>query len=112
MATSWGSSSNVAILGSRISIRGGIGLALWEVSDVTEALALEATPRSGLSVMIAVRVETPDAVDVLHDELVSKGVSIVQPPTTHPWNARTTYFKDPDGHLWELYSWIDNPRTL
>ena len=91
---------------------GGIGLALWEVSDVTEALALEATPRSGLPVMIAVRVETPDAVDALHDELVSKGVPIVQTPTTHPWNARTTYFKDPDGNLWEIYSWIDNPRTL
>ena len=90
----------------------GVGLALWEVSDVTQALALAETPRQGLSVMVAVRVETADAVDALHDELATKGVTIVQAPTTHAWNARTTYFSDPDGNLWEIYAWVDAPRTL
>ena len=90
----------------------GVGLALWEVSDVTRALALADTPRQGLSAMVAVRVETADAVDALHDELASKGVRIVQPPTTHPWNARTTYFSDPDDNLWEIYAWVGAPRTV
>ena len=90
----------------------GVGLALWEVSDVTHALELEKTPRQGLSAMVAVRVETADAVDALHDELAAKGVTIVQPPTTHAWNARTTYFSDPDGNLWEIYAWVDAPRTI
>ena len=90
----------------------GVGLALWEVSDVTQALELEKTPRQGLSVMLAVRVETADAVDALHDELAAKGVTIVQAPTTHAWNARTTYFSDPDGNLWEIYAWVDAPRTV
>ena len=62
--------------------------------------------------MVAVRVETADAVDALHDELARKGVHIVQAPTTHKWNARTAYFSDPDGNLWEIYSWVDGPRTL
>ena len=90
----------------------GVGLALWEVSDVTQALALEESPRQGLSVLVAVRVETADAVDALHDALVNKEVPVVQAPTTHPWNARTTYFSDPDGNLWEIYAWVDAPRTL
>ena len=90
----------------------GVGLVLWEVADVTQALALAETPRQGLSAMVAVRVETADAVDTLHEALVSKGVRIVQPPTTHAWNARTTYFSDPDGNLWEIYTWVDAPRTL
>ena len=90
----------------------GVGLALWEVSDVTQALALAETPRQGLSAMVAVRVETADAVDALYDELVAKGVTLVQAPTTHAWNARTTYFNDPDGNLWEIYAWVDAPRTL
>ena len=90
----------------------GVGLALWEVSDVTQALELAETPRQGLSVMVAVRVETADAVDALHDELAAKGVTIVQAPTTHAWNARTTYFSDPDGNLWEIYAWVDAPRTI
>ena len=90
----------------------GVGLALWEVSDVTQALALAETPRQGLSAMVAVRVETADAVDALYDELAAKGVTMVQAPTTHAWNARTTYFSDPDGNLWEVYAWVDAPRTL
>ena len=90
----------------------GVGLALWEVSDVTAALALEATPRQGLTTMVAVRVETAEEVDALHDALVAKGVTIVQAPTTHSWNARTTYFSDPDGNLWEIYAWVDAPRTI
>ena len=90
----------------------GVGLALWEVSDVTAALALEATPRQGLTTMVAVRVETAEEVDALHDALVAKGVTIVQAPTTHAWNARTTYFSDPDGNLWEIYAWVDAPRTV
>ncbi len=90
----------------------GVGLALWEVSDVSQALKLAATPREGLSAMVAVRVETAETVDALHDALVAKGVRIVQPPTTHSWNARTAYFSDPDGNLWEIYAWVDAPRTI
>ena len=89
-----------------------MGLALWEVSDVTQALELAVTPRQGLSVMVAVRVETEETVDALHDALAGKGVTIVQAPTTHSWNARTTYFSDPDGNLWEIYAWVDTPRTI
>ena len=90
----------------------GVGLALWEVADVTAALELAETPRQGLTAMVAVRVETAEAVDALHDALAAKGVTIVQAPTTHAWNARTTYFSDPDGNLWEIYAWIDAPRTV
>ena len=90
----------------------GVGLALWEVTDVTKALELAETPRQGLTAMLAVRVETAESVDALHDELAAKGVTIVQAPTTHAWNARTTYFSDPDGNLWEIYAWVDAPRTL
>jgi len=90
----------------------GVGLALWDVSDVTAALALAETPRQGLTTMVAVRVETAEEVDTLHDTLVNKGVRIVQPPTTHAWNARTTYFSDPDDNLWEVYAWVGAPRTV
>ena len=90
----------------------GVGLALWEVADVTQALELAESPRQGLTAMVAVRVGTADAVDALHDALVAKGVRIVQAPTTHAWNARTAYFSDPDGNLWEIYAWVDAPRTI
>ena len=91
---------------------GGVGLALWEVADVTQALELAESPRQGLTAMVAVRVETADAVDALHDALAARDVTIVQAPTTHAWNARTAYFSDPDGNLWEIYAWVDAPRTV
>ena len=90
----------------------GVGLGLWEVADVTQALEFAKTPRQGLTAMVAIHVETADEVDALHDALVAKGVHIVQAPTTHAWNARTTYFSDPDGNLWEIYAWVDAPRTI
>ena len=90
----------------------GVGLALWEVADVTAALELAETPRQGLTAMVAVRVEMAEAVDALHDALAARGVTIVQAPTTHAWNARTTYFSDPDGNLWEIYAWVNAPRTI
>ena len=79
---------------------------------MTQALELAEAPRQGLSAMVAVRVETAGTVDALHDALAARGVRIVQASTTHSWNARTTYFSDPEGNLWEIYAWVDAPRTI
>lgn len=39
-----------------------------------------------------------DDVDVLYQELVSKGVAINLPPTDQTWGNREMYIKDPDGN--------------
>jgi catechol 2,3-dioxygenase-like lactoylglutathione lyase family enzyme len=43
-----------------------------------------------------------DDVDGLHAEMVRRGVDFFQLPTDQHWGMRTAYFKDPDGHVWEL----------
>jgi catechol 2,3-dioxygenase-like lactoylglutathione lyase family enzyme len=43
-----------------------------------------------------------DDVDALHADLVGRGVPFFQEPTDQPWGMRTAYFKDPDGHVWEI----------
>jgi lactoylglutathione lyase len=43
-----------------------------------------------------------DNVDSEYEELKSKGVHFVKPPTTHPWGQRIAYFEDPEGNLWEI----------
>ena len=43
-----------------------------------------------------------DDVDALHADLVERGIDFFQNPTDQPWGVRTAYFKDPDGHLWEI----------
>ena len=47
-----------------------------------------------------------DDVDREYEELSSKRVHFVKPPTTHPWGQRIAYFEDPEGNLWEISHFI------
>jgi lactoylglutathione lyase len=58
-----------------------------------------ATPRAGATAFLATF--TGD-VDALHANLVERGVPFFQRPADLPWGMRTAYFKDPDGHVWEI----------
>ena len=58
-----------------------------------------ATPGAGATAFLAT---FTDDVDALHADLVERGVGFFQQPTDQPWGMRTAYFKDPDGHVWEI----------
>ncbi|OGK16313.1 hypothetical protein A2774_05215 [Candidatus Roizmanbacteria bacterium RIFCSPHIGHO2_01_FULL_39_12c] len=47
-----------------------------------------------------------DNIDKQYDELKTKGVRFIIPPTTQPWGQRTAYFLDPDGYIWEIQQWV------
>jgi lactoylglutathione lyase len=64
-----------------------------------------ATPRAGATAFLTTFTEE---VDRLYHELVGRGINFFQPPTNQPWGVRTAYFKDPDGHVWELAGSIDD----
>jgi len=56
-------------------------------------------------VQLAFRV-SPDEVARCHEELVAKGITIVDPPADQPRGHRTVYFTDPEGNLLEIYAEI------
>jgi lactoylglutathione lyase len=58
-----------------------------------------ATPAAGATAFLTTF--TGD-VDALHGNLVERGVPFFQRPADQPWGMRTAYFKDPDGHVWEI----------
>ena len=58
-----------------------------------------ATPAGGATAFLASFTED---VDGLVADLASRGVAFFQEPTNQPWGMRTAYFKDPDGHVFEL----------
>jgi lactoylglutathione lyase len=58
-----------------------------------------ATPGAGATAFLTT---FTDDVDALHADLAGRGINFLQPPTDQPWGVRTAYFKDPDGHVWEL----------
>lgn len=49
----------------------------------------------------------PDEVALCHQQLVEKGVQILEPPTDQPRGHRTVYFADPEGNMLEIYAEID-----
>jgi catechol 2,3-dioxygenase-like lactoylglutathione lyase family enzyme len=49
---------------------------------------------------------SPADVDLCHEQLVEKGVKILDPPNNQPWGHRTVYFSDPEGNILEIYGEI------
>ena len=58
-----------------------------------------ATPRAGATAFLTT---FTDDVDALHADLLDRGIDFFQNPADQPWGVRTAYFKDPDGHVWEI----------
>ena len=63
----------------------------------------------GPAVQLAFRVGYEE-VDTCHDELRSRGVAIIDPPTDQDWGHRTLFFADPEGNVVEIYADIQ-PET-
>jgi len=49
---------------------------------------------------------SPAEVNQCYDELVEKGVTILDPPNDQPRGHRTVYFSDPEGNILEVYAEI------
>ena len=82
-----------------------------------DALAADATlsPDGGgfESFALAHNVESDARVDEVIKQAVSAGATLVKQPGKVFWGGYSGYFKDPDGHLWEVahnpFFWI-GPR--
>ena len=48
----------------------------------------------------------PDEVEPCYQQLLAKGVEILEPPTDQPRGHRTVYFADPEGNMLEIYAEI------
>ena len=90
----------------------GARLALWEYAHVSGAVGVETVGKPGNRFMGAIRLDTGEEVDAAYEELRKKGVNFIKEPSDWPWGARAACFTDPDGHLWKIYAWIKDPRTL
>ncbi|MFG3292125.1 VOC family protein [Streptomyces sp. NPDC048179] len=42
-------------------------------------------------------------VDACHEQLLSRGVPVLKPPTTQAWGRRSVWVRDPDGAVVNLY---------
>jgi len=58
-----------------------------------------AGPDTGSRLQLTIEV---DDVDAMCEELVGRGVVLLNGPMDRPWGIRTASFSDPGGHIWEL----------
>ena len=79
-----------------------------------EALADDAgVPSEGAgfnSFAIAHNVDSPEEVETVMNQAIEAGARLVKKPQKVFWGGFSGYFKDPDGHLWEVahnpFTWI------
>ncbi|MGF1626767.1 MAG: VOC family protein [Alphaproteobacteria bacterium] len=88
-----------------------VTLALWEASHIAEHVGIPlGEAGTDHKVMVAVEVADPGRVDDRYRELVEAGVETYGPPKAYLWNAYAFYLADPEGNLWEVYTWVKPPE--
>ena len=79
----------------------GAGIAIFSVAGM-EALAPHSMQGAGRgSLTISFRVQDADAE---YERIKALGATFVKPPQTHPWGARSFWFRDPDGNIVNFYT--------
>ena len=78
----------------------------WLALYGREALAADAgVPSAGqgfAGFTLAHNVDSEAEVDAVMRQAVTAGATVVKPPQKVFWGGYSGYFKDPDGHLWEV----------
>lgn len=83
----------------------GTTVSMWERTGVYAALDKKYLGGEGHNFMIAIKVETPDDVDSIYEELTARGVTCISKPETYPFGARASYYQDHEQNIWEVFAW-------
>ena len=82
-------------------LNGGLLLNLYSRADLAKDAAIPVPrPQSG-EFSLAQLVRSRAEVDVLLEQAASAGAAVT-PAHDRPWGVYSGYFRDPDGHLWEI----------
>ena len=87
-------------------LRGGLVLALYPRSELAKDANMPLEPTTGafsIGQLVASRAD----VDAVLAQAEAAGATLTEEPHERPWGIYSGYFRDPDGHLWEI---IWNPR--
>ena len=85
----------------------GTAVTMWQIDGVRALLEKEVLGTLGHHFMMAVRVDTPELVDEIHEELTQRGVICARQPESYPFGARSAYYLDYEKNIWEVFAWID-----
>jgi hypothetical protein len=83
-------------------LQGGLKLALWPRESIAFDTGVPLGPRSATEFTIAHNVNSAQQVDAVIAQAQAAGATVVKAAHATAWGGCSGYFKDPDGHLWEV----------
>lgn len=90
-------------------LSGGLKLAIWAQDDIAHDTGLLKNPVSPTAFTIGHNVSRREEVDGIMKVVASAGADIVKAAQDTFYGGYAGYFRDPDGHLWEI---VWNPQML
>ncbi len=84
------------------SLQGGLILALYPRTELAKDAGIAVQPPGGGEFSIGHAVASREAVDALLSQAQAAGATLTGGPGERPWGLYSGYFRDPDGHLWEV----------
>ena len=82
-------------------LEGGLLLNLYPRTDLAKDAAIPVGPPQSGEFSLAQLVRSRDDVDDLLETAAAAGATVT-PAHERPWGIYSGYFRDPDGHLWEV----------
>jgi uncharacterized protein len=90
-------------------LSGGLRLAIWAQDDIAFDTGLPKLPASPTAFTIGHNVMTRSEVDEVISAAKRAGAEIIKAPHETFYGGYAGYFRDPDGHVWEV---VWNPDAL
>jgi uncharacterized protein len=88
-------------------LEGGSILSLYPRSELAKDAKIAPGVAQSGEFSLGHLVASRDDVEALLAQAEAAGATVTDPPHDRPWGIYSGYFRDPDGHLWEV---IHNPR--
>jgi catechol 2,3-dioxygenase-like lactoylglutathione lyase family enzyme len=89
---------------------GDLILALYPRSSLAKDADVPLAPAKTGEFSIGHIVGERSEVDAVLAQAQAAGATVTAPPRDRPWGIYSGYFRDPDGHLWEII-WSDPSRA-
>lgn len=83
-------------------LSGGLILALYPRSELAKDANLPEAPASAIEFSIGYLADDKEDVDRIMEQARRAGATLTEAPHDRPWGIYSGYFKDIDGHLWEI----------
>jgi predicted lactoylglutathione lyase len=80
----------------------GLALALFPLRELAADQARPAAALGTGAMTLAQNMETQAEVDHNFERAIMAGATVLKPPQSVFWGGYSSYFADPDGHVWEI----------